>query len=168
MDQENKSGERRVNGVLHDQVADTHSHSLDDLTLYDRFHTPSRCTFVRLEKMPKTEAGVIDRSQLETLIGGRRRSSAKRVLPRNEIERRIAQIWEEVLHVPQVGVHDNFFELGGDSILAIQAISRANQVGLRFVPAQLFQHQTIAGLASVCQLGDGSTAEQGLAQVPYL
>jgi non-ribosomal peptide synthase protein (TIGR01720 family) len=46
--------------------------------------------------------------------------------------------------------------------LAIQAISRANQIGLQFVPAQLFQHQTVAGLASVCELSNSVAAEQGL------
>jgi non-ribosomal peptide synthase protein (TIGR01720 family) len=135
--------------------------ALDGLSIYDQFRTRSRCSFVRIEKMPRTETGEIDRSQLEALIGSRRRSAAQRVLPRTEVERRIAQIWEEVLRVPNIGVHDNFFELGGDSILAIQAISKANQIGLRFIPAQLFQHQTIAGLATVVQLDDGVAVDQG-------
>ena len=36
------------------------------------------------------------------------------VAPRNEVERRLVDIWQEVLRVPRVGVTDTFFELGGD------------------------------------------------------
>jgi len=52
-----------------------------------------------------------------------------------------------------VGVEDNFFDLGGDSILTIQIISRAAQLGLRFTSKQLFQFQTIAELAKVADIG---------------
>jgi len=50
-----------------------------------------------------------------------------------------------------VGLHDNFFELGGDSILALQMVSRAAQAGLSLSPRQIFQHQTIAELATVVE-----------------
>src|ERR1043166_5610843 len=43
----------------------------------------------------------------------------------------------------------NFFELGGDSILSIQIIARAKEVGIQLTPKQLFQHQTIAALAQL-------------------
>ncbi|NJO80364.1 MAG: hypothetical protein HC827_18865, partial [Cyanobacteria bacterium RM1_2_2] len=74
----------------------------------------------------------------------------------------LVQIWASVLGV-QVGVHDNFFEQGGDSILAIQIVSRANQAGLKITPKQVFQHQTIAELATVAgkASGAGVLAEQG-------
>lgn len=43
--------------------------------------------------------------------------------PRNAIESRLAQCWQELLGIDQVGVHDNFFALGGDSLLATRVIS---------------------------------------------
>ena len=43
--------------------------------------------------------------------------------PRNAIESRLAQSWQELLGIDQVGVHDNFFALGGDSLLATRVIS---------------------------------------------
>jgi acyl transferase domain-containing protein len=70
------------------------------------------------------------------------------VAPRNEIEQTIAEIWEELLGVDQVGVYDNFFELGGHSLLATQLTSRLRdiyntQVSIRTV----FENNTIAKLA---------------------
>jgi aryl carrier-like protein len=67
--------------------------------------------------------------------------------PRNAIEERLADIWQQLLKVPRVGVHDNFFELGGDSILAVRFIAKARENGFNFRPNQLFQNQTVADLA---------------------
>src|SRR5262249_10786563 len=46
------------------------------------------------------------------------------VAPRNELEQRIAGIWEEVLGYAPIGVHDDFFALGGDSFLGLQLAAR--------------------------------------------
>ncbi|HLM58887.1 MAG TPA: SDR family oxidoreductase, partial [Pyrinomonadaceae bacterium] len=68
--------------------------------------------------------------------------------PRNELERTLAGIWQELLGIAEVGVGDNFFELGGDSVVAIHVIARANQTGLQLSPQALFNHPTIAELAA--------------------
>nr|WP_277990600.1 phosphopantetheine-binding protein [Pseudomonas aeruginosa] len=59
------------------------------------------------------------------------------------MERTLAEIWQDLLGVERVGLDDNFFELGGDSILSIQVVSRARQLGIHFSPRDLFQHQTV-------------------------
>jgi non-ribosomal peptide synthase protein (TIGR01720 family) len=87
------------------------------------------------------------------------------IAPRDETEQIMADIWQELLGIEQVGVFDNFFELGGDSLLALQVVSRAKQVGLNFTPQQFLQGQTIAELAKA----ESSTtilAEQGLVTGP--
>jgi acyl transferase domain-containing protein/acyl carrier protein len=71
------------------------------------------------------------------------------VAPRNEIEQRLATIWQEMLGIESISVHDNFFELGGDSVKAIQISVKINEAGLQFTPQQLFQSQTIAELAAI-------------------
>ncbi|HVG92508.1 MAG TPA: amino acid adenylation domain-containing protein, partial [Alphaproteobacteria bacterium] len=70
-------------------------------------------------------------------------------LPRNAAEKTLVGVWQEVLGRKEVGIHSNFFELGGDSILSIQIVSRARDAGLAITPKQVFQFQTIAGLAQV-------------------
>ncbi|MEM8604383.1 MAG: condensation domain-containing protein, partial [Cyanobacteria bacterium P01_H01_bin.121] len=76
-------------------------------------------------------------------------------------ETQLVKIWQQLLPVAQVDVQDNFFELGGDSILAIQAIARAQQQGLYFKPRDLFRHQTIAALAKVVSYQSPIQADQG-------
>jgi acyl transferase domain-containing protein len=71
------------------------------------------------------------------------------VAPRNEVEQKLAEIWQELLGIESVGIHDNFFELGGDSIVSTQIVFKAKQIGLQLMPKQLFEHQTIADLATV-------------------
>jgi FkbH-like protein/non-ribosomal peptide synthase protein (TIGR01720 family) len=90
------------------------------------------------------------------------RTSSAFVPPKTETEKLLAEVWADLLHLEQVGIHDNFFALGGDSILMIQAVARASQVGLNFTPMQIFEHQTIAKLASVVEQTAPLEAEQGL------
>jgi len=84
------------------------------------------------------------------------------VAPRNEVEQKLAEIWQELLGIESVGIHDNFFELGGDSIVSTQIVFRAKEIGLQLLPKQLFDHQTIAELATVAGTLPTIQSEQGL------
>jgi non-ribosomal peptide synthase protein (TIGR01720 family) len=88
------------------------------------------------------------------------------VAPRNEVEQTIAGIWQELLGISEVGVEDNFFELGGDSLVSIQIVAKANRVGLHLTTQQVFEHQTIAGMAAVAGTRKAIQAEQGLVTGP--
>lgn len=82
------------------------------------------------------------------------------VAPRNEVEAALADLWAEVLGVERVGVHDNFFELGGDSILSIQIIAKATEIGLKLNRNQLFEQPTIAELAPLVGVPSPREAEE--------
>jgi natural product biosynthesis luciferase-like monooxygenase protein len=69
--------------------------------------------------------------------------------PRNEVERTLVEIFQTMLGIEQVGIHDNFFELGGDSVLGIQIIAQAKRAGLHLTPQQIFQHPTVAEMATI-------------------
>jgi amino acid adenylation domain-containing protein/non-ribosomal peptide synthase protein (TIGR01720 family) len=102
-----------------------------------------------LESLPLTPHGKIDVQALPVPGEDSLRPGETFVAPRTEIERVLANIWQQVLGIAQVGIHDNFFTLGGDSILSIQVVSRARQAGLHVTTKLLFQYQTIAQLAAV-------------------
>lgn len=86
------------------------------------------------------------------------------VAPRNEIEQTIANIWQEILGIEQVGIEDNFLELGGDSLLSIQITARANKEGLRFTNQHLFEYPTIDQLAEIASRTKTVLSEQGLVE----
>ena len=69
--------------------------------------------------------------------------------PRNEDERVLANILQEVLGVEQVGIHDNFFDLGGASLQSLQVMAKANEAGIQLTPELLFEYQTIAELVAM-------------------
>ena len=70
------------------------------------------------------------------------------IAPRNELEEKIADIWQELMGIKQVGIHDNFFELGGDSLIAVQVMSRLrNTYSNQLSVASLFESPTIAEIA---------------------
>jgi amino acid adenylation domain-containing protein/non-ribosomal peptide synthase protein (TIGR01720 family) len=104
--------------------------------------------FVPLEALPLSPNGKLDRRALPAPDAGGTGESPY-VPPSSPTEQALAGVWADVLGLDRVGVQDNFFALGGDSILSIQAVSRARQAGLRLTPKDLFLHQTIASLAPV-------------------
>ena len=112
-----------------------------------------------LGSMPLTANGKLDRRALPAPDVELNRQ--RYVAPANAVEISLASVWGEVLNLEQVGLDDNFFELGGDSILSIQVVSRARQLGIHFSPRDLFQHQTVQALASVATRTEQRSAEQG-------
>jgi amino acid adenylation domain-containing protein/non-ribosomal peptide synthase protein (TIGR01720 family) len=118
--------------------------------------------FVFLKALPLTANGKIDKKALPAPDAVKPELQAAFVAPRTPVEIALAKIWAELLNLAQVSIHDNFFELGGDSIISIQAIAKANQVGLRLTPKQIFEHQTIAKLAVVADTNSKIESEQGL------
>src|SRR5437773_883062 len=103
---------------------------------------------VVVDGFPLTANGKLDRSALPA---PEFRASVGR-LPRSPQEELLCALFAEVLGVERVGIDDNFFALGGDSIVSIQLVSRARKAGLVITPRAVFQHQTVAGLASVATL----------------
>ncbi|MBV7333003.1 amino acid adenylation domain-containing protein [Chloroflexi bacterium TSY] len=120
--------------------------------------------FVGLEQMPLTQNGKVDRDALPDPRESRAQTSVDFVSARTNSETILTEIWQDVFRLNDVSIYDNFFDLGGDSIISIQIIARASQAGLYLLPRQLFDHQTIADLASVAKLDDKETTrvEQGL------
>ncbi|MGZ3457617.1 MAG: amino acid adenylation domain-containing protein, partial [Archangium sp.] len=122
---------------------------------------------VCLEALPLTANGKVDRKALPAPADVQQApASAHYEAPRNATEQALVDILSQVLRVQRVGIHDNFFELGGDSITSMQVVARARQAGLQLSPKLLFQHQTVAALASVATPAQQTLAEQGLVQGP--
>jgi acyl carrier protein len=150
--------------------------SASDLRNYLRTKLPDYMVpqhFVKLDSMPLTPNGKVDRKALPKPELGVA-PGKEYVAPRTETERTIAMVWKEVLGQERVGVHDDFFELGGHSLLATQVISRIEgALNIELSLRSLFESPTVAGLAetiarSQIEQADGKTLAQLLAEVEQL
>jgi amino acid adenylation domain-containing protein/non-ribosomal peptide synthase protein (TIGR01720 family) len=120
--------------------------------------------FVFLDVIPVTPNGKVDRRALpapDFSTSDTAQSEHVEDVPRTDAECILSGIWSELLKLERVGLRDNFFHLGGDSILSIQVVARARQSGLLLTPRQIFEHPTIAALASVGETISKTTDEQG-------
>ncbi|WP_332874480.1 condensation domain-containing protein, partial [Pseudomonas syringae] len=103
--------------------------------------------YVRLDSLPLTPNGKLDRKalpapDLSSVI------SREYQAPQGATELSIADIWQDLLGIDQVGRHDHFFELGGHSLLAVKLIERMRQIGLSADVRVLFSQPTLAALAA--------------------
>ena len=83
---------------------------------------------------------------------------------REGMEKILKKLWEENLHIEEIGVTDNFFALGGDSLKAIKLATAAKKEGILFDLAQLYDQGTIRGLAQAaaftCEMDEEKEEER--------
>ncbi|HBL28031.1 MAG TPA: non-ribosomal peptide synthetase, partial [Acidobacteria bacterium] len=112
--------------------------------------------FVALPALPLTPNGKVDRRALPA-PEGEAMARGGYVAPRTELERRLCEIWEEVLGVERIGIEDGFFELGGHSLLAARVLSRVRAaLGIEVPLRTMFEHPSVgAWCERLPELGGG-------------
>jgi len=102
---------------------------------------------VRTES-PKTDQDAPKTATTSVPSSGRRSLKSTYVPPRDAVESMLADIWQDLFGIDQIGIHDDFLHLGGHSLLAIQLITRIREAFEIELPlTDLFNAPTIAGLA---------------------
>ncbi|MDM0053944.1 non-ribosomal peptide synthetase [Variovorax sp. J22R115] len=118
--------------------------------------------FARVAALPMTPNGKIDRRALPS-PDRRADPAAGDAPPRSEWECRLARLWQQVLAVPEVGVHTDFFALGGHSLKAAALAARVQQeTGVALTLVDVFHHPTIAALAARCEASGSALAQPHL------
>ncbi|MET0645777.1 MAG: amino acid adenylation domain-containing protein [Pyrinomonadaceae bacterium] len=113
---------------------------------------PAVC--VTLEAMPLTTHGKIDRRALPVPQLSLVRMERQYVAPRDDLQRDLIEIWEELFKVHPISVSDNFFELGGHSLLMVMLITRVEErLGKRVPMAALFREPTVEHMSQL--IGQG-------------
>lgn len=129
--------------------------SIADLRAFLKPKLPDRMlpnAIMVLDALPLNANGKIDRRALPAPDRRSQVTDTGFVPPRNPIERRMAEIWQDILKLDKVGIHDHFFELGGHSLIATQAIARFRQAFSTELPLRcLFESPTIAQLAALVE-----------------
>jgi amino acid adenylation domain-containing protein len=118
-------------------------------------------TFVTLSEFPLTPNGKVDRRALPAPEGDLVAGTAY-VAPSTPEEILMAEVWADILDLPQIGAEDNFFELGGHSLLATKMMSRVRDAFQVEVPLRtLFEAPTLATFAlAVAQIKEHAPTQK--------
>jgi surfactin synthase thioesterase subunit/acyl carrier protein len=121
-------------------------------------------TFMRLDAVPLTPNGKVDREALPEPEPSRPALGSSFVVPRTPTEQALAEIWAEVLGLDKIGIHDDFFDLGGHSLLAVRLVSKIEaKMGQSITLIELFQGRTIEHIARI--VGEDHSGEPSSAFV---
>ncbi len=145
---EDNPGEKRL--VAYVAPRPGHSFSPDILRAHVARSLPDfmvPAAFVVLDALPLTANGKVDRKALPAPDF----TASTAGKPRTPQEEILCALIAEILRVPHVGPQDNFFNRGGDSILSIQLVSRMRRKGWVITPRDVFERQTVEGLAAVAR-----------------
>lgn len=108
--------------------------------------------FLFLESLPLNANGKIDRRALSEMANQKFSNQQAKPIstsPKNDFERKLAEICREVLEIDEVGVETNFGEMGADSIHLIQILSRLQGTIKREATiTDLFRYPNIRALAA--------------------
>ncbi|MCP4147497.1 MAG: non-ribosomal peptide synthetase, partial [bacterium] len=109
--------------------------------------------FIKLEKIPLTPNGKIDRNLLAQIqISGLK--SQTHIAPRNNVEEKLSAIWADILGTPklEIGIDDNFFEIGGHSLRATVMVSKIHkEFHVKLPLAEIFKTPIIRGIAEMIE-----------------
>ncbi|MCE3294293.1 MAG: hypothetical protein K0R65_7 [Crocinitomicaceae bacterium] len=112
--------------------------------------------YVRLDQMPLNNSGKLDRKALPE-VDQQSVERATYEAPQTETEIRLAELWSELLAIPEIGINDNFFAIGGQSLKATLLLAKMKRAfGVSFPLMDLFRHATIKEQA---RLLENATAE---------
>ncbi|MEH2349573.1 MAG: amino acid adenylation domain-containing protein [Nostoc sp.] len=105
-------------------------------------------TFMMLESLPLTPSGKLDRRALPQPDYLRPELETTYVMPRNDVERIIAEVWQNILNIKKVGIQDNFFDIGGHSLNILQVYSKLRELlKANLAITDLFKYPTISALS---------------------
>lgn len=122
--------------------------------------------FMELSSFPLTSSKKVDRKALPAPDKSLDGHTEEYMAPRNDLERKLTEIWAKVLDVERVGVKDNFFQLGGHSLLALRLISRIKELTGQTIPlATLFKAQTVESMADMLRRGGQSAVSGSLVTI---
>jgi natural product biosynthesis luciferase-like monooxygenase protein len=108
------------------------------------FMVPS--TYVMINELPLTPNGKINYNALPEPAPDHT-SQNDYVAPESQLALQVAEIWSDVLKIPQIGMNDNFFDLGGHSLTAVQVAHRIRQLlDIDFSLQTIFTASTLAGM----------------------
>ncbi|WP_299685781.1 non-ribosomal peptide synthetase [uncultured Dokdonia sp.] len=105
--------------------------------------------FIYLDSMPVTPNGKVAIKALPDVNDPQFEETVTYVAPRNDLEKQLVAIWQDVLQREKIGIESSFFSLGGHSLKAVQVITRIQKdFNIKIELKELYEEPTISNLAS--------------------
>ncbi|MEU8700969.1 amino acid adenylation domain-containing protein [Streptomyces sp. NPDC048680] len=113
---------------------------------------------VPIDRLPLSPSGKLDSAALPAPES----ATAARRAPATGAEAVLLGVFRDVVGTDDIGPDDNFFAIGGDSIVSLQVVSRARRQGLGLTAKDVFEGETVAGIAARARtLDDGDAPATG-------
>lgn len=110
---------------------------------------------MQLKEFSYTPNGKIDRKNLPTPTV----TTREMILPKNDIENKILNIWKEILSIDAISTTDNFFDIGGDSLCALKMQLELMKIGYNIQYGDIFKNTTITDLADFIESRDKDNSD---------
>lgn len=145
---------------------------LDKEELFSLLHSklpaymvPSNVVFI--DNLPLTNSGKVDRNALIDLRSPTKDEPKRQTKASvTEYEKRLVEIWKQILNLDGIGIHDNFYEAGGDSLLVTQLIAKVREsFGEELIDwdrtlHHILNHPTIASLSKYIEEEDNKRGQK--------
>jgi len=107
---------------------------------------PEKIVFA--SRIPLTKNGKPDRQALLDMVNTDDLSDL--TPPSTETEKKLAVMWQDILHVDEVGVEQSFFRAGGDSLLATHLLTKVRQeFNVEFTLKEMYGEPTLGAIAAL-------------------
>jgi amino acid adenylation domain-containing protein len=157
---EDAPGNKQLVGYVAPRAGETPAP--DDLRRFLKERLPDYMVpahFVRLDALPLTENGKVDRRALPAPTYENAAGPQGYTAPRSETERRLASLWTELLKLERVGIHDDVFDLGATSLMVVSAVTQIQAAfGAALHIQAVFEHPTVALMAAAVDEARGASA----------
>ncbi len=107
--------------------------------------------FIQLDTIPLIHNGKTDYVSLSLLRNSHTVQRPNYTPPISPVEKKVAEIWQNVLGVDKISLHDNFFDSGGHSLMVVRAVSLIEEELGIHVPFREFFNQTLSQFAASCE-----------------
>jgi amino acid adenylation domain-containing protein/non-ribosomal peptide synthase protein (TIGR01720 family) len=113
---------------------------------------------MQIEEIPVTMNGKLDKKSLPDI---KEELMEEYIAPRNEKEKIICDVFEQILGRDKIGINESFFNLGGDSIKAIRVVSKVRNMGYKVTVKDVMGQKTASLIAKQLKKVVGTEYEQG-------
>jgi amino acid adenylation domain-containing protein len=117
---------------------------------------------MRIDSVPLTVNGKTDYGRLPKPDWAQHAGRQAMAQPATPMERALAESWQELLKISDIGVEDSFFDRGGHSLSAARLMARVrHEYGIKIPLREFFGSPTIRGLAALIEQRSGEAVADG-------